>query len=128
MKNKLWTLFGCACVAAMTGCVSTPIPPMDRRVTVAQNLGTDLYVTDVRCANVATSEFKVFQANVVNNTSDELWVEWRVVWLDASGIEIPTIVSTWNNVAVAPNEVRALQHVAPLRDAVDMRFYVRRMR
>ena len=47
--KKVFTVLGCAVLAALTGCVSTPIPPMDRRVTVAEDLGTSLYVTDVRC-------------------------------------------------------------------------------
>ena len=67
---------------------------MDRRVTLAENLGYDLYVTDVRCAK-GTSAYCTFQANVVNNTARELWVEWRVAWLDANGIEIDAHDLTW---------------------------------
>lgn len=127
MKIKPMTAMGCACVALLTGCVSTPLPPMDRRVTIAENLGCDLFITDVRCAK-GTSAYCTLQANAVNNTARELWVEWRVDWLDADGVAIDSAVSTWNNVAIAPKEIKSLQAVAPRPDAADMRFYVRRMR
>ena len=125
--KKMLAMLGMAAALVLTGCVSTPLPPMDRRVTVAENLGYDLHVTDVRCAK-GTSAYGTFQANVVNNTARELWVEWRVAWLDANGIEIDAHDLTWTSVAIAPKEVRALQDVAPRMDAADMRFYVRRMR
>ncbi len=125
--KRLLAMLGMAAALVLTGCVSAPLPPMDRRVTLAENLGCDLYVTDVRCAK-GTSAHCTFQANVVNNTSRELWVEWRVAWLDANGIEIDADSLVWSSVAVAPKEVRALQDVAPRPDAADMRFYVRRMR
>ena len=48
--KKMLMMLGVAAALLTTGCVSTPIPPMDRRVTVAPNLGSSLYVTDVRCA------------------------------------------------------------------------------
>ena len=109
------------------GCKATNVPPPDRRVTIAPDLGTSIYVTDVRCVK-GSSDCYTFQANVVNNTARELWVEWRVAWLDANGIEIDAHDLTWTSVALAPKEVRALQDVAPRPNAADMRFYVRRMR
>ena len=48
--KKMLAMLGMAAALVLTGCVSTPLPPMDRRVTLAENLGYDLYVTDVRCA------------------------------------------------------------------------------
>ncbi|MBQ4198476.1 MAG: hypothetical protein II649_01210, partial [Kiritimatiellae bacterium] len=50
-----------------TGCISYHTPPMDRRVTVSPNLGTAVWVTDVRLAKGPSSHFTM-QANVVNNT------------------------------------------------------------
>lgn len=110
-----------------TGCVATNIQPMDRRVTVAEDLGTDVFVTDVRCAK-GRSDHYTFQANVVNNTGSEVAVEWKVIWLDSDGMEIDSLVSTWNRMALGAKEIRGLKGVAPRPDAVDMRFYVREMR
>lgn len=117
----------CCASVFMSGCVATNIPPMDRRVTIAADLGTKVYVTDVRCAK-GKSDYSTFQANVVNNTSRDLGVEWRVVWLDEDGIAIDSLVSTWNKVMLAPNDIQALKVTAPRTDAADMRFYVRRLR
>ena len=107
------------------GCVATHVPPVDRRVTIAENIAGDVYVSDVRCAK-GTSDHLTFQANVVNLTSREQWVDWKVVWLDAAGLELDSIVSTWSSAAIAPKDIRALKGTAPHPAAADMRFYLRR--
>ena len=111
--------------AVCTGCVATHVQPVDRRVTIAENILDDVFVTDVRCAK-GTSDHLTFQANVVNLTSREQWVDWKVVWLDAAGMELDSIVSTWSSAAIAPKVIRALKGTAPQPAAVDMRFYLRR--
>lgn len=124
MKNLMIALGALAAVLA-AGCVSTQLPPMDRRVTLAEDLGTSVFVTDVRCAK-GTSQFYTFQANVVNNLSRELWVEYKIVWVDADGMAIEPEVA-WRSTALMPKEVKALQGTAPHPKAVDMLFYLRRM-
>ena len=112
-------------VSACIGCVSYHTPPLDRRVTIAEDLGTVVFITDVRCAK-GPSQFYTFQANVVNNTSHELWVEYKVVWVNADGMAIePNAV--WRQTALMPKEIKALQATAPHADAVDMLFYMRKM-
>lgn len=111
--------------ALCTGCVATHVQPVDRRVTIAENIAGDVYVSDVRCAK-GTSDHLTFQANVVNLTSREQWVDWKVVWLDAAGMELDSIVGTWSSAAIAPKDIRALKGTAPRPDAADMRFYLRR--
>lgn len=106
------------------GCVSNPVPPMDRRVTLAEDLGEDIYVTDVRCTR-GRSDYYTFQANVVNNTHSNRGVEWKVQWLDADGIEIDSVVSSWKSIVIPPNDIKGLKGTAPNRDAADMRLYVR---
>ena len=111
--------------ALCTGCVATHVQPTDRRVTVAENIAGDVFVSDVRCAK-GMSDHLTFQANVVNLTSREQWVDWKVVWFDAAGMEIDSIVSTWSSAAIAPKDIRGLKGTAPHPAAVDMRFYLRR--
>jgi len=113
--------------ALLSGCVATNVPPPDRRVTVAEDLGTKVYITDIRCVK-GTSDCYTFQANMVNNTSSDLGVEWKLVWLDADGVAIDSVVSTWNARVLQPHDVCALKGVAPSSSAVDMMFYVRRQR
>ncbi len=111
----------------LTGCVATNVPPMDRRVTIAEDLGCSAYVTDVRCTKSGGS-YATLQANVVNNTSSDLGVEWRVVWLNAEGVEIDSAVSSWNKLMISPKDIHGLKNTAPRMDAVDMRFHLRRLR
>ena len=127
MKINRKSFLAAALAGLVAGCVSYHTPPMDRRVTIAEDLGTAVWVTDVRCAK-GTSPYATFQANVVNNTSHDLGVEWKVVWLDANGITIDSLVSTWNKVMLAPKDIQALKGTAPRPDAADMLFYVRRLR
>ena len=117
----------CALVAALSlaGCKATNVPPPDRRVTIAPDLGKSIYVTDVRCTK-GSSDCYTFQANVVNNTSSECAVEWKVVWLDSDGMELDSTVSTWAARMIQPYEVCALKGTAPTKAAVDMMFYVRK--
>ena len=122
--KKLMMIILAAAATALAGCISSPIPPEDSRVTIAPNLGNRLYVTDVRCTKGA-SQYLTFQANVVNNTDSELRVQWKVLWLDSDGIEIDSAVSAWNDVAVQPFDIKGLKGTAPRMDAADMRFYVR---
>ena len=126
MRKLMMMMILAAGAAVLSGCISTPVPPMDSRVTVAPNLGNKLYVTDIRCAK-GSSEYLTFQANVVNNTGSDLRVQWKVQWLNQDGIEIDSLVSSWNSVAIQPYDIKGLKGTAPRTDAADMRFYVREM-
>lgn len=126
-RCRIFAMIMCFVASLSTGCVATNVPPPDRRVTIAADLGTKVYVTDVRCAK-GKSDYATFQANVVNNTSSDLGVEWRVVWLDEDGIAIDTLASTWDKVMLAPGEIQALKSTSPRMDSADMRFYVRKLR
>lgn len=127
MKKLVGIVMAGVVSAVLTGCVSAPLPPLDTRVTVAEDVRRDLYVTDVRCSK-GNGEFYVFQANVVNNSRTDIALEYKVQWLDRDGIAIDSIVSGWQKALVAAKEIRGLKATAPRRDAADMRFYVRRMR
>ena len=95
-------------------------------MTIAPDLGHKLYVTDVRCTK-GNSDFLTLQVNAVNNTGSELRVQWKVVWLDQEGMEIDSLVSSWNSLALQAHEIRGLKGTAPRVDAADMRFYARKM-
>ena len=127
MMRMLALCSALAGAALFSGCVATNVPPPDRRVTIAPDLGTSVYVTDIRCVKGPTGIY-TFQANVVNNTGSDSAVQWKVVWLDADGVTIDSAVSTWSDRMLQPYEVGALKGVAPTSKAVDMMFYVRRAR
>lgn len=123
--KKLLAFAMAAAVAAFSGC--STLPPADTRVTVAADVAGDVVISDIRCPRNQAG-FLTFQANVVNVRSGERGVEWKVAWLDADGVEIDTLLSSWNKVMLAPNEIKGLKATAPRPDAADMRFYLRRLR
>ena len=125
MKKLLAIAAMVASVAALSGC--STLPPVDTRVTVAADVAGDVVISDIRCPRNQAG-FLTFQANVVNLRSGERGVEWKVVWLDADGVEIETLLSSWNKAMLAPNEIKGLKATAPRPDAADMRFYLRRLR
>ena len=77
MKISRNCFLAAALAGLMAGCISYHTPPMDRRVTVAPDLGTAVWVTDVRLAKGSSSHFTL-QANVVNNTDGVVRMEYRV--------------------------------------------------
>lgn len=127
--KKLTKLLAFAGLIALSGlgCVSYHTPPMDRRVTVSPDLGTAVWVTDVRFTRIQSQQWTV-QANVVNNTNAVVPMEYRVVWLDANGMELPGVMSTWLPISAAPREVIGLSATAPAPQALDFRFYVQAKR
>ena len=128
-------VYGALAAAAMlaSGCIAPPQnaaaggAPADTRVTISPDLGGDVVVTDVRCTK-GNGHYLTLQANLVNNCSSPLAVDWRVQWLDADGVEIDSVVSTWSARMLQPYELCGLKATAPTPSAADMRFYVRRKR
>ena len=113
----------------LAGCISSSQnvfdEPPDVRVTISPDLNGKVVVTDVRCVKGA-SQYLTLQANIVNNCSSPLAVDWRVQWLDADGVEIDSVVSTWNARMLQPYELCGLKATAPTTAAADMRFYARK--
>ena len=113
----------------LTGCISSPQnvceAPTDTRVTISPDLSGKVVVTDVRCVK-GSSQYLTFQANIVNNSSSPLAVDWKVQWLDADGVEIDSVVSTWNARMLQPYELCGLKATAPTTAAADMRIYARK--
>ncbi len=127
MKMNRKSFLAAALAGLVAGCISYHTPPMDRRVTIAPDLGTAVWVTDVRLMKGPSSHFTM-QANVVNNTSGVVRMDYRVEWMDATGTVIPSVVSTWQPIAAAARAVIPLQATAPAPEAVDFRFYVQAAR
>ena len=112
------------------GCAMSPDladSPVDRRVTLAADLASDVVVTDLRCVRGPSGHMEL-QANVVNNLAEDCGVEWRIVWLDAAGLEIESVVSNWAKRMVSAKDIAEIRGVSPSQNAVDFRFHLRRLR
>ena len=123
-------LFALGLVVLAAGCTMPPATgdvPVDRRITLAADLADDVVVTDLRCVRGPSGHLEL-QANIVNNLSEDRGVEWRIVWLDASGLEIESVVSTWAKRMISPKDIAEIRCTAPSDKAVDFRFHLRRLR
>ncbi len=126
MKKYLF-LVSVLMMGIITGCISTPVPPVDARITLAPDIGRTLNVTSVRCIK-NESGYCTFQANVANVTNSQLRLEYKVQWLDGDGIEIDSVTSSWQIMAVQPMEIKGLRVTAASMEAADFRLYVRKFR
>ena len=76
------------------------------------------------CSRYQLQLVGTLQANVANNTDGVVRMEYKVVWLDSNGAEIPSVVSTWQPMSAAARNVVGLTATAPAPEAVDFRLYV----
>jgi len=126
MKTLL-SLFCVAAAALLGGCASTTVPPADMRVTIAADLADDIQVVGLKCVRDAGGYLEL-QSTLVNRKATDCEIEWRVAWLGADGLEIPSAVSNWSKRMLSANDVGGMRNVAPSKDAVDFRLNLRRMR
>lgn len=130
MKSPYAYLIVAVLSLALGGCALTPESveaPLDRRVTLAADLARDVLVSNIRCVR-GEGGYLHFQAEAVNRTTADCGVEWRIAWLDASGLEIESVAATWRKLMIPPQDIVALASTAPNPAAVDFRFYVRKLR
>ena len=106
------------------GCAHGQASPADGHVTIAPGVNSGVIVTSVRCIRNQAG-YCMFQANVMNGSKSQVRLEYKVQWLDEAGMEIESLVSTWQMLAVQAKETKGLSAVASSKDAVDFRFYVR---
>lgn len=129
MRGLMGLVAGCLGVLAV-GCTTSAVSaahPADCRVTIAADLASDMTVVGLRCVRNAGGYLEM-QANVVNNLTNDRGIEWRIVWLDANGLELPSAVSNWTKRMVAPKDFAEVKCVAASLEAVDFRFHLRRLR
>jgi len=120
--------FARACVVLfLAGCSTISAPPADTRVTIAADLADDVQVVSLKCVRDAGGHLEL-QSTLLNRTGVECGVEWRVSWLAADGMEIPSAVSEWAKCQLSPNDVTGVRNVASARDAVDFRLHLRKLR
>ena len=121
-RMMLFSLLAAVCLLA--GCGSTKV--QDPRIIIDGSVSRYIDVDNVRCFK-NESGFPVFYADVTSLYRKELAIEWKVQWLDANGIEIESAVSTWQKNAIASHDIKGIRNVAPSKEAVTMRVYIRKL-
>lgn len=106
-------LLGCASPLGRTGGGVE-----DARLRIAPNVAGSLRIVDARMAKGASDVYRL-QLTFENLRSSPVRFFYRVSWLDASGMEIPSTLSSWRADALGPRELRPVSAVAPSAGAVD---------
>ncbi|MEG2414592.1 MAG: YcfL family protein [Kiritimatiellia bacterium] len=103
------------------GCAATAKDP---RITLGQGAGA-ICVEKVRTMRVGES-LKI-QLSLLNRTTVQQCMAYRVTWLDAGGmaVGIGSPTDSWRSVSLAPQEVRFISAVAPNADCCDYRIYIK---
>ncbi len=108
--------------ALLLGCSSplgrTDGVPADARLRVAPNIAGSLRIVDARMAKGDSDVYRL-QLTFENLRSSATRFFYRVSWMDESGLEIPSTLSSWRADALGPNELRPISAVAPSAAAVD---------
>ncbi len=121
----LCAIFTGIVLAAGNGCVTTHTPPPDRRVTIAPDIASDVWITDARLGK-RDSEHYTLQANIVNNSNHIVKIQYRVVFLDENGIELGDSNSFWRSTSISPKDIVGLTATAPIPGTVDFRIHVKK--
>ena len=124
MKKTM--LFSLIVMACLLGACSSTSQYKDPRLNISQNIERYIQVTNLRCYK-NDAGYAVASADVVNNHGREIFIEWKVAWLDENGSEIESIVSTWQKQAIAAGDIKGLKNVSNSKDAVTMRIYIRKL-
>ena len=106
-------LLGCASPLGRTDGVAD-----DARLRIAPNIAGSLRIVDARMAKGASDVYRL-QLTFENLRSDATRFFYRVSWIDESGMEIPSTLSSWRADALGPYELRPISAVAPSPAAVD---------
>ncbi len=119
-------LFAAALAALAAGCTTFRESP-DGRVVISADVHALVWVSDMRFERSPGGHCTV-QANAVNGTDDILKLEYRVDWYDGAGMALPSVMSTWQPVSLAPHAKVPLTATAPTPGAVDYRMYIQARR
>lgn len=126
-QMKAYVFAGCVALLGMigcVGCVTTHSAPADRRVTIAPDVSSSVWVTDVRYGQGASDHYTL-QANVVNTTSSIQKLKYRVVWLNGEGIEIASTTANWQDISISGKDIAGLKAVAPIPGLLDFRIHIK---
>ena len=125
MKSSFARIISIVAAAfALGGCASYPFQPADRRITISPELGESVWVTKVTTAVGAQSRHIEMRANLINYTDSLVKLEYKTVWLNQAGLEIPSAMSVWRFTSLAPREETGIGSIAPTEDASDFRLYI----
>lgn len=95
----------------------------DARVNVAKDAAGYVRVIGVRV--IKNSSEQVLQVDLLNTSRRLFKIDYRVVWLDSTGVEVPSLSSKWRMMSISPSDTASLG-AATGPAANDFRMNIRR--
>ena len=143
MKKTL-LLLTLALMVITVGCGK---PSVDERINVSRDIGSDTLLSniiirpigdvwswligegiEVRDVRTGTNNagFMVLQVSGYNKAHSKKEFQYKVEWLDASGMAIDSKMSVWQRASAMPKSDFRFASVAPTKNAVDFRVNTRK--
>ncbi|WP_432799364.1 YcfL family protein [Poriferisphaera sp. WC338] len=116
------TLVGCTTVNTVASDSGEPgynsVPT--RKIITDGSLRSKARVVDIRESRVGNDHLKI-QAEILNTTSSRKSFNYRIDWLNADGMSIPSLMTKWKTKSIAGKETAFVTAVAPTSKAADFR-------
>lgn len=125
MKKSVAALFliallgGCASVNMFERAEGQARPQMTDHKRVISDGELDNYARVVDMNQATVGGLLKVQAKLLNTSAAERKIRYKFVWLDAQGMEIPSINSNWNVLELSSAETVFISSVAPSPNARD---------
>ena len=125
MKKSVAALFliallgGCTAVNMFERAEGQARPQMTDHKRIISDGELDNYARVVDINQTTVGGLLKVQAKLLNTSAAERKIRYKFVWLDARGMEIPSVNSNWNVLELSSAEAVFFSSVAPAPNAAD---------
>ncbi len=125
MKKSVAALFliallgGCTAVNMFERAEGQARPQMTDHKRIISDGELDNYARVVDINQTTVGGLLKVQAKLLNTSAAERKIRYKFVWLDARGMEIPSVNSNWNVLELSSAEAVFISSVAPAPNAAD---------
>ncbi len=125
MKKSVAALFliallgGCTAVNMFERAEGQARPQMTDYKRIISDGELDNYARVVDINQTTVGGLLKVQAKLLNTSAAERKIRYKFVWLDARGMEIPSVNSNWNVLELSSAEAVFISSVAPAPNAAD---------
>lgn len=125
MKKSVAALFliallgGCTAVNMFERAEGQACPQMTDHKRIISDGELDNYARVVDINQTTVGGLLKVQAKLLNTSAAERKIRYKFVWLDARGMEIPSVNSNWNVLELSSAEAVFISSVAPAPNAAD---------
>lgn len=118
------TLFGCTVSNSLSTQTSTDGSYTVKTIGNNPKLTTEVMIERISMANVG--DLKKVSLSIKDRWFMSKNFEYKIVWVDAQGMEVNPEGSRWKPIQLTGREVKTVQSVAPNPSAVDVVVYLKK--